>query len=365
MKVLLVTEVFPPRLGGDGIHVMELALHLQRLGVGVSVLTKACGEERVFPFEVKRVGLKNNGLLGRLSFILCSLFCRTDADVIHAHAAVGGAIGRFLGLVSGVPVVVTVHTIWGSSLSSIRVRGAGGLLQLVEKSIFTSKFEYYITVTREIADKLKAWGLKNIRFIPNGVNTEKFRPPADKTGLRKSMGLGKGKVLLFVGRLVQQKNVPLLLEVFAIFRKKNPGARLLIAGSGPEEGNVKAKADALGLGKSVLFLGPVDYEQLPAYYQVSDCLVLTSKWEGLPLCILEALSTGIPVVGTAVGGLPEAIDEGKTGYLAGQEPEEVCAALCKALALEPASVARYSMKAVVPYDWRNITRKVRRIYTGV
>lgn len=365
MKVLFITEVFPPRLGGDGIHVMELALHLQKLGIEVSVLTKACEGGAAFPFEVKRVGLKRNDLLGRLSFMIGALFVRPKAGVVHAHAAVGGLVGLFYKLFYKKPVVVTVHTIWGESLSSTRAKGVGAFLQWIEERVFTSNFDHYISVTGEIADKLREWGLKNVTFIPNGVNTEKFRPAKDKSLLRKNMGFGKGKILFFVGRLVKQKNVSLLLESFKLFHAKNPESKLLIAGSGPEEGTLKRKAIDLGLGKRVAFLGPMGYENLPAYYQISDCLVLTSLWEGLPLCALEALATGIPVVATRVGGLPEVVKEGHTGYFTGFDAEEVCDAIARAIRISPKKVAQESKKAAAPYSWALIAGKVRRVYGGL
>jgi len=366
MKVLLITEVFPPRLGGDGIHVMELALHLQKLGFEVSVLTKTCEVGSAFPFEVKRVGFKRNDLLGRVSFVVCALFEKRETDIIHAHAAVGGVIGYAHKLLYKKPLVVTVHTIWGDSLSSTRVIGIGYLLQLAEKAIFRLGFDYYITVTCEIAKNLRRWGLKRISFIPNGVNTEKFRPPGNKMRLKKKMGFGDEKILLFVGRLVKQKNVSLLLASFRLFHAKNPDSKLLIAGSGPKEVELKQEVAQAGLGASVKFLGSVDYENLPGYYQIADCLVLTSYWEGLPLCALEALATGIPIVATRVGGLPEIIRDGKNGFIAKKNLAwDIAAGIEKALLLSPAKVKAASNIVIKEYGWKTVTAKVKGVYSNI
>lgn len=367
MKVLFVTEVFPPRLGGDGIHVLELCKSLQKQGVDVAVLTKA-GERQALPFPVKRVGLPLEGLLGRLSFVIGAIKnygLSREADIIHAHSAIPSIIGRVYALLSRKPTVVTVHTIWGESLITTRPAGVGLFLKAIESAILRLGFAYRITVTSEIASKLVKLNLKNVEYIPNGVDTDRFRPPANRKLLRMSLGFSDEKIILFVGRLVKQKNLALLLNAFNLMCKKEPNSVLLIVGNGPEEQALKGLAKELGLSGKVKFTGPMPQAELPKYYQISDCLALSSYWEGMPICALEAMSTGIPIACTRVGGLPSLVKTGVNGCLCGVDAGSLSHALLSCLKLDKMSARSESRKLVNSYSWASIAGRIKKVYEKV
>jgi glycosyltransferase involved in cell wall biosynthesis len=116
-----------------------------------------------------------------------------------------------------------------------------------------------------------------------------------------------------VARLVAVKDLGLLLDAVALLRKEAPDLHAVIVGDGPERRRLEYRAMDQGLSERVSFLG-----QIPGVWSVLprlDVFVLTSEYEGIPISVLEAMATGVPVVATAVGGLPEAVEDGVTGFL--------------------------------------------------
>ena len=165
-----------------------------------------------------------------------------------------------------------------------------------------------------------------IRALPNGIDTQAFRPDASvRVAERRALGLQDKFVWLAVGRLDEAKDYPTMLQAFSKVVKGFPAALLLVAGAGPLEGEVKHLAVKLGLEKRVRFLGL--RRDTSVLMNAADAFILSSAWEGMPLALLEASATGLPVVATAVGGVPEIVVDEKSGFLT---PPEDPAALAHA-----------------------------------
>ncbi|MGY6411711.1 MAG: glycosyltransferase family 4 protein [Alkalilacustris sp.] len=124
-----------------------------------------------------------------------------------------------------------------------------------------------------------------------------------------------GKHVLFVGRLAAVKGVPLLLEAFARVRATNPEARLTLVGDGPDRTKLEGRAAGLGLTDAVRFTGYLDQDKVAAALAEADMLVLPSFSEGLPVVLMEALASRIPVIATQVAGVAELVRDGETGLL--------------------------------------------------
>ena len=149
--------------------------------------------------------------------------------------------------------------------------------------------------------------------IPGGVDAELFRPIP--TGRRAELGLEGREVLLYVGRFVPLKNLPLLVSSFATVRQARPRASLVMVGEGALEGKVREQVRRLGLEGSVLFLGQQPHDRLPELYALADVVVLSSSFDNSPNAVLEAGACERPVVATRVGGVPRYVSDGENGLL--------------------------------------------------
>ncbi len=164
-----------------------------------------------------------------------------------------------------------------------------------------------------------------IEVINTPINIERFLTPVDPAevgALRARLGLpAEAKVVLWVGRMVWFKRLPVLLEAFAALLKRHPDAYLVLVGDpDTEEGRgARALTGELGLQDRVVFAGRADHAVLPAYYALADVYALTSVYEGLPKVLIEAAASGTPVVATTMAGSRDAVLDGETGLLARME----------------------------------------------
>lgn len=162
--------------------------------------------------------------------------------------------------------------------------------------------------SRQAIENLSALGVPacKIAFLPNIVDAQAF-------SLRPEQTAGTTINLLAVGRLVKQKRFDRLIDMAALTSTWNCPIKFIIVGDGPERSNLEAKARHLGIAHLITFTGSVAH--LQTYYQSADVLLMTSDWEGTPNVILEAMACGLPVVATRVGGIPEIVCDGATGFL--------------------------------------------------
>jgi glycosyltransferase involved in cell wall biosynthesis len=154
----------------------------------------------------------------------------------------------------------------------------------------------------------------SILLVPNGLSTTPYaRDDELRAQTRASLGLDDAFTWLAVGRLAEAKGYGDMLAAFALALAEHPEARLLIAGVGTLEDVLRAEIRRLGIEDSVRLLGL--RTDVPALMQAADGFVLTSRWEGLPMVLLEAGASGLPVVTTDVGGSREAVLDGVSGFV--------------------------------------------------
>jgi len=157
----------------------------------------------------------------------------------------------------------------------------------------------FVGVSEQVCNEIEEIGIvkKQIAHIPNGVDTKHFRPSARKKELRRKFGIPeKNTVLLSVGRLTPAKRPLTLVEIFSRLEEKFSNMTLCIAGKGELLDEVKNLAEKMEL-RNIIFLGHVDYDRdLPDLYACSDYYIMTSRYEGLPLTLLEAMASGLPCI---------------------------------------------------------------------
>lgn len=228
-------------------------------------------------------------------------------DILHTHMFHANLLGRLVGRLAGVPLVIsTEHTM-----------GQEGSVRRVLNRWTSPLAGRVVAVSQSVGD----FAVERIRIdpgrvvvIPNGIDLRRYQTGPDPREARAKLGLPvEGPVVGSVGTLRPVKGFDILLQAFARLAPHWPGAHLLIVGDGPEMKKLRALADILGLCDRVHFTGArTDVEQLlPAL----DVFVCPSHWEGLPLAVVEAMAAGLPVVATRVSSLTEVVAEGVTGLI--------------------------------------------------
>jgi glycosyltransferase involved in cell wall biosynthesis len=173
-------------------------------------------------------------------------------------------------------------------------------------------------------------------WVPNGIDVNRFeRSPAVRDAVRADLHVSGAFVFLAVGRLERAKGFDVLLQALSLVHTQMNNVIVLIAGGGSERVKLDAQASALGLGAELVrFLGVRD--DVPNLMAAADALVVPSRWEGLPMVLLEAASAGLPVVATDVGGNAEVIVDQETGLLVPpDDPEALGVALVRMANLAP------------------------------
>lgn len=233
-----------------------------------------------------------------------SLLAKHDVDVLHPHGYKADLYALAAASRNRVALLSTSHN-WPSNLLSMRVYA--GLDRLALR-----RFDKVIVVSDAVADVLRRWGVaaEKVALIPNGIDLDRFRSAVPK--LRNEIGVNR-PLVGFVGRLVPEKGGALLMraakQVLAVY----PNATFVLVGEGPAHQEWKALAGELGIGKQVVFAGVRD--NMSEVYASFDMVVLPSLIEALPMCLLEAMAAGKPVIATRVGAVPRLVVDAQTGLL--------------------------------------------------
>ncbi len=225
-------------------------------------------------------------------------------DVLHTHNYKSDLIGFWAAQSAGIPVVATAH---GFTDMTQTVSIYEGLDRWMLKHFFGK----VVVVTNQL---LKDFPVKKRVVIPNGVLLNDQNSNRIRQDLRRTLGVKDQDYLVAtIGRLSKEKNQILFLEAAQQLITRHRHVKFLIVGSGPEEHKLKQKAEQMRLSANVIFTGLIS--DISPIYQAIDLFVLSSLTEGIPMTILEAMASRVPVVATRVGGVPELIDDRKTGLL--------------------------------------------------
>lgn len=253
-----------------------------------------------------------------------------SADLIHTHLFSANVVGRLTARLRGRPVVSTIHDADYEPIVRIGNPGLTGwkheLLRRVDGLTARWSRAHLLCVSGYVAESARRrMGIppERVEVLRNAVDTEVFRPRSreERRRIRDRLGLGEQPLMLCVGRLTPQKGQAALIEAFAELRKCGSSARLLLAGDGAWRETYERRARDLGLDAAVSFLGT--RSDVPELLAASDLLALPSLHEGFGLVLVEALASGVPVVASRTGPIPEIVRDGETGILV--EPGEPAA----------------------------------------
>jgi 1,2-diacylglycerol 3-alpha-glucosyltransferase len=342
MRVCILLESYPPRVGGTPTHARLLAEDLARMGVAVRVLTRRWDatvprEESAGGIRIARIGPTGRGPLKKWRMLPSALAAlgrfRREYDVIYVPGlrvlGIAGVLAaRLFGkrcVLRSVSCGEVSGRFFDAGLDRARVPGlrAGFRLGLAARNRVLRRADAFVAVSSAIEDEMRAAGLPaaRIRRIPNGVDTRRFRPAGgpERAVLRERLGLPRdATVAAYTGRLVRYKGLPMLLGVWADVLAQAPAARLLLVGGGGSdiancEAELRAFVAGRGLADRVLFTG--DVVDVEAYLRAADLFVFPTENEAFGISLIEAMACGLPVVASLVGGCRDIVAHEQDGLL--------------------------------------------------
>ena len=336
-------------VGGPALHVTYLARGLAERGYATTLVAGDVGRgEESMAFVAENAGvevLPLHGLSRELSPVrdaiaawrLAGIIRRVRPDVVHTHTAKAGAVGRAAAVLAGPRRPVVVHTFHGHVLRGYFGR-VGTLVFRAIETILARATDRLIAVSPEVRDELVALRVapeRKFSVVRLGIELEpRVAFDGDAAEVRRRHGIGQDTFVVgWFGRMTAVKRTDDLLTTLAGLRVRGVEALLLLVGDGDDRERLEQRAHDLGLAKSCLFLGY--QEDVAQWYAVCDAVVLTSVSEGTPVTIIEALAAGRPVVATKVGGVPDVVDEGETGFLVRPGDTHALAERLEILARDP------------------------------
>ncbi|MFH1087702.1 MAG: glycosyltransferase family 4 protein [Chloroflexota bacterium] len=329
----------------------ELRLMSEARDIGVEVFPN--------PYFIRSVQLHNDL---RALWPVFQAVRRFNPDIISAHSTKAGYAARLVGAVLRKPVVFTAH---GWPFADGRSLWQRWLLSLAEwlAARATAAIICVSAYDRRLALKFKVAPPEKLVLIHNGVDSAPFLG-AKGEQVRREFGLGEVPVLAMVGRLAPQKDPLTLLEACKLLKAD---FRLMIVGDGELRGQMEEFVALNDLRDKVTLTG--ERHDIPAIMAASDILVLSSRWEGLPLVIIEAGFIGLPVVAAGVGGVPELIEDGVTGFIVPpRDPKALAGAIWKLLGdaeLRRRFGTASREKALRQFTFDRMLTKTRRLYEDI
>jgi glycosyltransferase involved in cell wall biosynthesis len=362
LRIAMLAPEFFPNWGGIGTYSILMARELSHLDdVTVYTTSRGTPSHEIESFfggrlKVELVSSASDRFFYNFKFqaILAKRLGGSGAgyDVLHAnHAQMPDLFLKLAG--NQCPTLTTVHSTLSTQMSGLR-RSSRDMSRLdrsesmlkvmypglgILERLYLARSRDVVCVSSYVARDVERiaprWGPRPV--VRNGVDTEHFSPAAERGG--------RSFTVAFSGRLITLKGLDVLITAFARVRHQVPDARLVLAGGGNSAYWAdRAKEAGLG-GDAVHFLGHVPYREMPGFLRDADTLVLPSRSESMPYAVLEAMSCGLPVVATRIGGIPEIIDDGRNGLLVPPNDPKGLAESLLALARDDGLRARLGGKA--------------------
>ena len=297
---------------------------------------------------------------------------RLDApyDLVHSHYWLSGLVGQRLKARWRIPHVVMFHTLGEvknrashrEHESELRIASEATVIAGADRVICATEQER--TALRQLYDADPA----RVEVIPLGVDLDLFHP-TDKDAARAELGLDEDqRIVLFVGRIEPLKGLDILINAAAMLESDVDCSVLVVGGDDTARSQVarlRELARERGIEHRVAFVGAVDHDRLPLYYNAADVCVVPSHYESFGLVAVEAMASGVPVVASRVGGLTGTVRDGETGYLIPWLCPEPFAERIELL-LDNDSLRRNLGEAareeVARYRWENVTSAMLKLY---
>jgi glycosyltransferase involved in cell wall biosynthesis len=376
-KLCVVTHTFLPHVGGIERVAYEQSKRLMKQNYNVQVLTSRNYTPKKYSYDGINVvcyDSMNTGFrlgipypIPNVSSYKVFLKAVKSSQIIHAHGHpyLSSLMAAKLANQHRKPFVLTEHNTFIKYSGLWETIEAGNDIAIGRQTI--KKADKIIAVSKATRNYVLKLGAdpKKLQLIYNGVDTERFKPlPNARNAAREKLGIPKDAVVAAtVRRLVYKNGIDTLLETAQITVKKNPQLIYLAIGEGPDYEAVKAKVSQLGLEKNFVLTGYVPAGDLAGFYNAADFSILPSKsGEGLPLAALEAMSCGLPLVATDVGGIREVMAEGGR-IVPPNDPHALAEASLQLLGTDFAGLGKNLRQSMLEnYSWNVNILKLAKVY---
>jgi len=321
VRVVVVSGIWPPDVGGPASHAPALAAALLDAGHAVEVVTTADSSPDARPYPVRWISRARPMPLRHLAVVRAVARAARHADRVYAtsmvrRSAVGAVLARrplVVKLVSDEAFERAARSDrFDGTLEEFQAFRGGARVRFLRatRNAALRRAARVVVPSAYLRDLAVGWGVDagRLEVVPNPAPPLPALPT--RGDARAALGLN-GFTLATAGRLTRQKALGDAFEAVA----RVDGVSLVVAGDGPERQALERRAAALGVTSRVRFSGPLSRDQVLTLYRASDAALSTSAWENLPHSLVEALAVGTPVVATAVGGVPEVVHDGENGLL--------------------------------------------------
>jgi glycosyltransferase involved in cell wall biosynthesis len=364
MRIALMTESFLPKIDGIVTMLTKTVEYLRQSGDEVLIFAPSGGPNELFGAEVVGMPSVPFPLYPELRLAPPRASMRMklkafDPEIFHLfEPALLGVGGLYYGRVLKVPVVVSYHT---NLPAYLRYYKLGAIEELTWRLMVERhrRANLNLCTSTAMINDLQSHGVNDLALWERAVDSNLFRPCARSAEMRNFLSNAKPEnlLLLYVGRLSAEKDVTKLRDVLRAL----PEAKLAIVGDGPLRHDLERHFK----GTSAFFTGYLRGEALASAYASADLFVLPSKTETLGLVLLEAMASGCPVIACRAGGVPDAVQDGLTGFLfEPTDPDGLVNTVKRALAscsdLDVISVR--ARKDVERHSWEGATEQLRQLY---
>ncbi len=366
-RVLLV--YYEPEPSGQTTHVLSLARGLDKDKYDITVVLPENLQNSIEDFNqigVATVPLAMGKILWnpRSIISLMRLVRKQGIDVVHVHSQEAGMLVRILARFAGTKIII-----YTPQCTNIRNERWFWLYRLIEK-YFSFLTDAIISVNETDRLRIIEWGIPKSKVvtIKNGIDLTLFMDSIDVEDMKGQLGLNeKQPVVMQVGRLNDQKDPLTFVKGASLVAQEYPEVQFALVGDGPLKDEVEAYIQDLGLKDQMHCLGWREnaYKLVP----IADIISLTSRWEGLPYVLLEAMAWSRPVVATAVNGCPEVVQDGINGYLVPvNDPDSWAKSVIKLLGNPERSVemGRHGNELLIEgFSLTKMVEQTERLYDGL
>lgn len=327
MRIGMVADLYKPHVSGVTNFIALNKRVLEQAGHQVYVFTFGDRDHVDDEPNVIRspgIPLADTGAYLSLSYPRPIRRLLQSMDVVHAHHPfLSARLALRYCRPFNIPVVFTNHTRYDlyahAYLPQLPDQVGSAALQ-VYMPWLCREVDLVIAPSAGMKRVLVGLGVQSpIVVLPNGIDLSPFRQPVPLPSPETLGVLSGGVLLMYVGRLGPEKNLTFLVRAFAGVAAAYPEARLVLVGDGPERDNLEDQVSRSGLRGKVGFAGQVEYAELPAYLALADAFVTASVTEVHPLSVIEAMASGLPVLGIASPGIEDTVEDGVTGYLSAED----------------------------------------------